>query len=72
MGHRFPQSAFLMNPSMIGDNGPLYKAGQPFTPYPHLWINLWIIETASDTDFQGIVKRFFNIFNTLYKEASCG
>lgn len=72
MRRRFPQSTFLMNLSIIGGNGPLYKAGQPFTPYPHLWINLWIRETASDTDFQGIVKRLFNVFNMLDKEASCG
>lgn len=72
MGYRFPQSVYLMNPSIVGPNGPLYKAEQSVTPYPHLWINLWIRETASDTDFQGMVQRFFSIFNMLDKEASCG
>src|SRR5574337_296654 len=72
MEYGFPQRSCLWNQLLAGDNRPLFKAGQPFTPYPHLWISLWIIETASGSDSPGIVKRFINIFNKLHKEASCG
>ena len=70
MKYGFPQPAWLANLSIIGDNGLLYEAGQLFASYPHLWINLWIKETASDMDFLGIMKSFLNIFNRLDKEAS--
>lgn len=68
----FPQQHVFAGLAVVSHEGGHIATGLAFSPYPHLWITLWITESASGKAYSMVARKFLCKFTQLEEEASCG